>query len=379
MRKNDIILEIPRRGDLPVDVLIYHEPCWLLEAAELVFTLVNQIPPQELSGEGQFCLPAKEVERIRSAACTGIDPEDKRMQFYFQGVPLEGIPERMSCLGVGLLHQTLELGHPDPEDMVQALLEDWKEYAKCGFHIGGIGPFTFNTKENTPKTFCSLAESLERLPIPVSYQMRILEVYSAYEFHLRQVAELLKPVAYALRTLLAPWVKNTEPLLEQWKTFFQNNSPEEFLQNRARAIASNYDTLEIAIGYFFPNLCPAMTYDNAQDNIHAVRCILGLSRVPSMHLSTTLKPEEWELSALRLIANPARLDMLYTMREKPQAVQELAQKLNLNVGSVSRDITNMRNARLLLVDYSGERTVYRTNIVEIDKIIRKVREYLHDI
>ena len=39
-------------------------------------------------------------------------------------------------------------------------------------------------------------------------------------------------------------------------------------------------------------------------------------------------------TALRLMANGARVEMLHAMAERPMSGQELAQKLNLNSGSV---------------------------------------------
>ena len=41
-------------------------------------------------------------------------------------------------------------------------------------------------------------------------------------------------------------------------------------------------------------------------------------------------PNEVELEALRLIANPARIQMLRLMRDEPMSGHELAQALDLN-------------------------------------------------
>ena len=71
-------------------VTIYQEPCWLLEAAELVYGLVNQIPVEKLAGSGPYCIPPDQVRRIQAEACTGLDVLDELTQFYFRGVPLKG-------------------------------------------------------------------------------------------------------------------------------------------------------------------------------------------------------------------------------------------------------------------------------------------------
>ena len=355
-----------------MDVKIYRKPCWLLEAAELVYSLVNEIPAENLTVEGPYCIPANEVERIRRIACASIDPTDRQVRFYFQGVPLESIPERLSCLGNCILYQDLLLQCSEPEDMVQQLAQSWNEEYRAGCSISRIGPFTLSVDRNPEHTFWSLSESIEKLPVPQAYQLRLIEVFTAYEMHLNRVYQLLLPVTQTLRELLVPWVQQATPLLDQWEAFFQTHSPQEFLQNRARAIVDEFDTLELTICYFFPNLCPSMTLRE----LRTVRCMMGVSKVPCLHMHVPKCPEEWELSALRLVMNPARLEMLRIMRDTPMAVQELAQKLNLNVGSVSRDVNNMRNARLLLVDDSTSRSFYRTNLMEIEKITKHVLEYL---
>lgn len=56
-----------------MDVVIEREPCYLLEAAELAYSLVNDIPAEKLSGTGLYCIPAEAIQRIRREACAGIE------------------------------------------------------------------------------------------------------------------------------------------------------------------------------------------------------------------------------------------------------------------------------------------------------------------
>lgn len=357
---------------MPVKVMIYREPCWLLEAAELVYSLVNEIPVEKMTSNGSYCIPAGELAYIRKTACASIDPADRQVRLYFKGVPLEGIPERMSCLGNCILHQFLEISCPEPEDMIRQLASDWNEALAEGIYFYTVGPFSLGFKADTEHRFETLAESIELLPLPQAYQMRLVEVYSAYETHLRQVYQLLLPVTKVLKELLAPWVRRAAPLLDQWEDFFRHNSPQEFFRRRGRSVVDQFDTLELTICFFYPNLCPNSTIGDRR----TIRCMMGVSKVPSINMTVPQCPEEWELSALRLVMNPARLSMLRAMRDKPMAVQEVSKQLNLNVGAVSRDINTMRNARLLLADDSSSRRYYSTNLAEIEKIASHVLDWL---
>ena len=71
-----IIKTREKQGDVSMEVTIYREPCWLLEAAELVYGLVNQVPVERMTASGAYCIPAGEVKRIQEVACAGISPED---------------------------------------------------------------------------------------------------------------------------------------------------------------------------------------------------------------------------------------------------------------------------------------------------------------
>lgn len=114
-------------------VTIYQEPCWLLEAAELVYGLVNQIPVEKLAGSGPYCIPPDQVRRIQAEACAGLDPLDELTQFYFRGVPLEGVSGRLSCLGCALLYSFLEIDHPQVDDFVRSMEADWRALCESGF------------------------------------------------------------------------------------------------------------------------------------------------------------------------------------------------------------------------------------------------------
>lgn len=89
-------------------------------------------------------------------------------------------------------------------------------------------------------------------------------------------------------------------------------------------------------------------------------------------------PEEWELTALRLMANVSRMEMLRSHGGAPHDRQELAQKLNLNSGSVFRDLNSLYNARLLLMESSGGRNCYRTNLPVVRNMMERMLGYLQN-
>ena len=57
--------------------------------------------------------------------------------------------------------------------------------------------------------------------------------------------------------------------------------------------------------------------------------------------------EPWEYLAFRLLGNPARFKMLRALKQTPMTSREMAKDLELHLGAVSRDVSNMQDAGLL--------------------------------
>lgn len=364
-----------QQGGAPVDVTIYQQPCWLLEAAELVYGLVNGIPAEKLTGTGPYCIPPADAARIQAEVCAGLDPLDEVIQFYFRGVPLEGVSGRLSCLGCALLYSFLEVDHPQPDDFVRAMKQDWHALCESGFHVEGINGFSLSLEPAPGGKLLSLARELTALQVPALYRMQLLEVFSAFDQHLERVAKLLRPVAAALPGCMAPWTGQIPALSEQWETFFQGDSAPEFFLRRARIQSDMFQELKLSFRFFSPYGSPGK-FSTAKRQL---RFHLGVNIQPGMiEVHQAQVPEEWELAALRLMANGARVEMLHAMAERPMSGQELAQKLNLNSGSVFRDLNSLYNARLLLMEPAGGRSCYRINLPVVRSILERLLGYLRD-
>lgn len=356
-----------------MNVTIYREPCWLLEAAELVYGLVNRIPAERMTASGPYCIPAEAVMRIQAEACAGLSPEDETLQFYFKGVRLKGGTDRLSCLGCTLLYSSLEVGHPNPDEMVAALSESWREMRQAGYRVSEINGFTLGMNLHDGGKFNSLAMELMDLPLPKAYRMQLLEVFSSFDEHLHRVAALLEPVTQRLPALLEPWVSQTEGLMAQWEAFFRENSAEEFFLQRGQIEYAGYQSLEIAFRYFSPTPSPG----KLRETDGSVRCQIGVSIKPSLsRTSSGEHMEEWELTALRLMGSAPRMEILHMVTDTYLTTQEIAQRLGINYGSVFRDVNNMYNAALLQVQNIGGRNYYRVNKPVVRQLAGHLTDYL---
>ena len=356
-----------------LEVQIYREPCWLLEAAELVYGLVNRIPAGKLTVPGQYCIPPDELRKIQEEACAGLDLEDELLRLYFRGTALEGVSGRKFCLGCALLYVSFDLAHPEPEEMTRCLKETWYKLRREQYRISGINMFSLGLERAKEPSFQTLAEEIGDLPVPVKLRMQILEVFSAYDVHLDRVVALLRPVAEALPALLRPWVERAAPLVKQWEEFFAAHTPQEFLYRRARVQVEDCQFLDMTFRYVTPNLSPAIILKDE----HGWHIHMGIAVKPDLTpVAKAQEWEEWELTAMHLLSSPARMEMLHAMTDRYMSAQELAQALNLNSGTVFRDLNSMYDARLLYIENRNGRNCYRTNYGMVQQVTEHIQRYL---
>lgn len=360
-----------------MEVALYAKPCLLYEAAELVFALVNGIPPEKLTGTGEYCIPPEQMQAIQAQACADLNPEDEQLQFYFRGVPLEGTHGRASCLGCCLLYSSLEIASPGVEEMRQALSAAWTDHREKGYRVNGIDAFSISMEPvEDGKQFSSLSKEISWLPVPSDYQMQLLEVFSAFDQHLAQVTDLLRPVADKLELLLEPWVARAQGLLQSWENLFQQeNQAEEFLLHKARLRFDHYNSFGIALRYFSFGGSPG----KIDELTGRVAFHISVSVPPSLEQANPrLTMTEQEYAALRLLANPDRVEMLRLMAEKPMSGSEVAKELKLHVGSAFRDINNLYNAGLLLLLPGKGKSLYSANLQAVEDLTAHLVEYLRN-
>ena len=356
-----------------MELEIYKKPCLLLEAAELVCAVVNNIPAEKLTVPDTYAIPPEAVRTIQEAACAGLSPEDRQLQFYFRGFPLFGVAERLFCLGCCLLYTSVEVSCNGVDDMAQALCDGWTRRRREDYRIDGIYPFSLRINVVNGREFTALSDEIAPLPVPQSYKMQLVEVFSAFDYHVSRVAELLRPVADALEVLLAPWVERATPLMNQWERFFREHGVNEFLLRRAQLKFGQVKTLQIAFRYFAPDPSP-LYFD---EKTGCVSIHMGMSIRPDPNDRGAVPTlDDLDHSALRLLANPDRVEMLRLMMNRPMGVPELSKRLQLNSGSVFRDVNSMYNAKLLLFQPENGKNLYCTNLSAVVRITSNLVEYI---
>ncbi len=350
---------------------VHSRPCYLLETAELVFSFVNDLPASQLTAPGEFCIPEEEALKIRTEVCRDLNPQDRQLQYFFQGFVMEHSRSRLSNLATTMLYSCLGTFSSDAEQMKQKLLDFWAKIDPP-YCISAADPFALSIDTAKQQGFVPLSEEMNKVSVPEAYQLRLVGAFSQYEYHLNQLMEILRPLARRLEPLLEPWVQRAQPLVRRWEQFFQKEeNVRAFFRNRVDGFRC--DAIELTLRYFPAEGGYYRVFGKTQTELNEACLLTGLGMKVGVE-----KPAEapflsdQEMTALRLIANQDRLAMLHAMMGQSMGGYELAEELGLNSGTVFRDLNNLATAQLITRDARGRKSVYRTNIEMVRQLMARV-------
>ncbi len=347
-----------------MEVIVRTSPCMMLEAVELLYAHVNNLPASSLTGSGPYCIPASSIQPMLHQACDGVDPEDPLIQFFFAASPLRDDSGKLTCVARNMAYCAMDLTQNSAQSYAQSVQEKYTVMRARQNRIVSIGEHTLEFRSSGEDGFLPLTPDVEKLPVPPLYRQKLVEVFSAFPTYMEQLTKVVLPVIRILEPMLTPWVENAAQLAVDWQNFFAQPDMMAALQKRwLQGTGTTAERVYLTFRY----LQSLKACGQIDDQTQIVSFHMGVGR-PFLLRKDGF--EAWEYRALRLLGSPARMKMLSALVEKSMTSREMAQQLELHLGAVGRDVSSLFDARLLTVESSGGRGRYRTNIDALDTIIR---------
>ena len=322
---------------------LYPHPCLLLEAEELIYTYVNQLPLSEVARDGPYCIPPAEMERMMQDLCTSVDPKDETVEFYFQQYALPMCAhDAHTCLARILVFTFADRACTSIPVSIQRLRQAWsaEEMANHRLIFDQLSPFSLARTSWDQPGALPFANGLGRLPIPPGLKEGLLDTFSDYLSHIDTLTQLLLPVMEALEPCLSPWVARAQPI----------------------------NGVEAALMYFAPSW---FNTDFDEDN-GILKLYIGTGE-PWDASPDNFAP--WEYRALRLLGSPPRIRMLRALGKQPMSSREIAKALDMHLGTVARDISSMQEERLLNIELDGTHRRYSVNY----DALRTIAQHIWDM
>lgn len=332
----------------------YHAPFLFHEAAELLFHYTNGQPMPELSQEKcPYCIPASELERMMEEISRDIPWESEVLQTFFRQYKLPASNTgSFTCLARVLAFSFVDLSSQTARQAVDSIIRHFEKVRESGAVFDELRPFTVNTHPGS-----SPDAGIPDLNAPAALRQLLLTVYRDPAGTLDPLVSLMEPVMARLHKELRPWAFRAEPMLKIWEDTMKRQTPEQFFRDSLHyEEVPPVTSIELGIVYFLPQWL-LLGLENEQSTM---KIFIGAgTRLLSDSSADGLMG--WEYRALQLLSSPVRMRMLHAIRKKPMSSRELAQELNLHLGTVTRDINSMDEAYLLNAIPNGARRRYTLN------------------
>lgn len=358
-----------------MEVIVNDQPCLLTETLSLVHAWFNDIRLEELTVDNDpCCIPAAELRQIQQEVCGDLDMQDEELRFYFKGIPIKTKAEKsISSLAFNLLHTGQTHLHFRVSDAIAALKESWRGGPKY-FHVSGMD--VHGLRIEATEQFTSLATEIGKLPVPQDYQLKLVDGYARFETHLDRLEEILTPLAEKLQPLLMPWVERTASRRQEWREFLASEGAMEWIWTLCDLAHEKIEKLTLTTYYL-----TAMHGGGHYHSPPLELCLyLGVAFQPGRLRDRGNSPlNDGEYTALRLLTRQECVDIFRTTREKPKCIQDLAQELNMNPGTVFRNVNSMFNVGLLKLEIISGRNYYWANIPRMEKMTEHLVRYLKEI
>ena len=191
-------------------VRVIDKPCLFAETVYLLYYYINGIAYTRdyervnrkfgrylLEKEDQGLQLAQELDRISAAVTQTLDPHQARLRFFFEKLP--GTDEKTCCCLAHTMLVATPLNCTDIDSFAAELLRTFRYMSGIGFKINDMNTMGLVLEPLDPQEEPEpLQVQLERLPCSMEARWEILRVLTEFETYLRELTELLRPVAEQL-------------------------------------------------------------------------------------------------------------------------------------------------------------------------------------
>ncbi|MBQ7870948.1 MAG: winged helix-turn-helix transcriptional regulator [Oscillospiraceae bacterium] len=353
-----------------MEVFITNELYILFETVELLRAFVNGTAPEELTMEGEFCLSPQEVAALMEDACGDVDPADAWVQYFFKEFPILDDSNQKTCLASCMSYsifnvRMLETGL---EQQLAFVVEKWNQLRRSGYRFSGVNRFGIGIDPAPSQEPVRLADELKQLPLASEHYLLLHEVFSDLAFSVERLLPILRPVAERLSTLLRPYARRAALLTERWFRFLKDREMlRAFLLHRSGTTEEAIDQVYLALRY----LHCRYAVGTAAPEDHSVGFHLGVGVRPTLtpgYQEGTKASREREFAAFKLLGDKGRQDIIRLLSQESMTIQEVANRLEINSGTVFRNINSLFNAELLMRENHGGRFLYRARLAYIETI-----------
>lgn len=359
-----------------MELFVTNQPYMLYETVELLRGFVNGTDPEALTMEGEFCLTPQEVRDVMASACRGVNPEDKWVRHFFLEYPILDDSDESVCLASCIAYSIFNISMKETtlDQQLAFVVNRWNTYRRTGYRISAVDRFGIDIDLMPSQEPVRLSDELKQLPLSPDFYFLLHEAFSDLDFSASQLLRVIRPVAERLSVLLRPYVRRASALVGRWSRFFQDRERlYELLKVRAGVVEEDFvDRVYLTLRYLHSRYATG----NSSPTERAVGIHVGVG-IKYMQEKTAASLGR-EAVAFKLLGDKGRRDIIRLLGKKAMTMQEVANQLEINSGTVFRNINSLYNAELLIRENHGGHFLYRSKLSYIQAIFDHMMEYFRD-
>lgn len=334
-----------------------------------------------LEKEDQGLQLAQELDRISAAVTQTLDPHQARLRYFFEKLP--GTDEKTCCCLAHTMLVATPLNCTDIDSFAAELLRMFRYMSGIGFKINDMNTMGLVLEPLDPQEEPEpLQVQLERLPCSMEARWEILRVLTEFETYLRELTELLRPVAGQLAAEMQALTERNRAQLAIWEKYFQTHSVDTFQQEMFRAsylFTQEMQPDEVWIALWNFNMVGFWTewFESGGKTVRIA--YLGANLSFEFAAAHQVRPDAETLCAMmRALTGKDKLEILRRCAAEPFSAAQLAASMNLNSGTVSRNVYGLYKLGYLETRGDGERVNYITRPDALERLFRWVLEYVSE-
>lgn len=353
-----------------MEVEIIRGPFMLMETVAVICKYVNGGSyPAAISrqrffmNETTYAAQSKKLallQKIMEEVCAEVDLSEPRLQHYFQqtGPENDGV-----CLAQLMTHRFCTLREQDLRKNAEEICGIWEDLLRRGYWLtasnGGSLAFAFTNAEGCPG---DLFMQIKALPFPGDFQMKMYESFRDFSGSMRELADLIEPVALKLETAFRRESQLFRDAERYWEEAFREKSVMDFVatftDESFRSKMSQ--TTRVAVLMMDSNLLSA-TAAKAFLQLGYNALYIGCA-IPSNGLPRNRGGDlESVGNMLKCIGDRKRLEILRRLSKEPSYGLELAEIMGVDSGHMSRILSQMHGYGFLQEEKDRLRVYYRTD------------------
>lgn len=368
------------------------QPCYFAEAVYLLYSFVNHISyvqsyNRATQGVSMFFTDdndstARRIElldQIKEKVTKDISPDDERLRYFFEILP--GTDNRTCCCLAQVMLTNIAVEATDVDEFAAKLLEAYTLLQESGVEINDMNTIGLVLDlRDTSEPEESLGVQLDRLPCSVEAKWRILRVLTDYKTHLQELTELVRPVAEKLKEEMVPLVELNQSVLKRWEEYFQSHGVDDFereMFNTKLPFSHESVPEELWLSIWSFNMFAWWT-EWLGDEEHPIQeAYVGMCICFELAANRKERPNSETLCAmLKVLGSRDKLEILHRCAQAPLSAGKLAAAMQLNSGTVSRNLYNLYKLGYLEPKGDGERVNYVTRLETIQQVFCWLMEYV---